>query len=230
MAQYDCDMAPKPSSDRRLINSLSRGVEVLRLLAKADGPVGVTDVAQRLSVDPSTAYRLLLTLERSGLVQKDADSRRYGIGYGVLEIASTVLRRHSVVALADDHLRSITASTGESSHLAVLEGTQAVFVGRRSGSGILRVETTVGTSEPAYCTAVGKALLADCSDIDLRRMYIDEALPRHTPQTITSIKDLAAELARVRRQGYAFDDEELHPGVGGGGGGQRCGDRHARSN
>jgi DNA-binding IclR family transcriptional regulator len=166
-----------------------------------------------LRVDPSTAYRLLVTLESGGLVQKDPDSKKYGIGYGILEVAHGLLRGMSVMNVADPYLRSIATLTGESTHVAVLDGVRAVFVGRQSGAGILRVETTIGSSEPAYCTAVGKALLADCSEHELQRLFGDGPLPRHTPQTITTIPELAAEVDRVRRMGYAYDEEELHPGV-----------------
>jgi|SRR5579872_530695 len=205
-------MALKPKHDGKLINSLARGATILRLLGGADAPMGVTEVAERLKVDPSTAYRLLVTLEAGGLVQQDPDSKKYSIGYGVLEIAFALLRRLSVVTLADPHLRSIATLTGESTHIAVLDGPRAVFVGRQSGAGILRVETTIGSSEPAYCTAVGKALLADSIEPDLHRLFA-EPMIRYTPQTITTIEALMSELERVRRSGYAYDDEELHSGV-----------------
>lgn len=206
-------MTAKPRPDGRLINSLSRGAETLRLLAEAAGPLGVTDVAEKLRVDPSTAYRLLATLETAGLVQQETDTKKYAIGYGILGIASALLRRLSVVTASDPYLRSITALTGESTHVAVLDGGRAVFVGRQSGAGILRVETTIGSSEPAYCTAVGKSLLADHSEIELRRLYSQEPLTRYTPHTITTVRELLIELERVRRSGYAYDEEELHPGV-----------------
>lgn len=205
-------MGMTPKHDGKLINSLARGAKILRLLGAAETPVGVTEVAERLKVDPSTAYRLLVTLEAAGLVQQDPDSKKYSIGYGILEIAFALLRRLSVAQLADSHLRSIAALTGESTHVAVLDGPRAVFVGRQSGAGILRVETTIGSSEPAYCTAVGKALLADSSEPDLRRLFA-EPMIRYTPQTITTIDGLMAELERIRRNGYAYDDEELHSGV-----------------
>lgn len=197
----------------RLINSLSRGVEILRLLARAAGPLGVTELAERLKVDPSTAYRLLATLEVGGFVQQEPGSKKYAVGYGVLEIASALQRRLSVARLAEPYLRSISDLTHESTHLAVLDGTRAVFVARQSGAGILRVETSIGSSEPTYCTAVGKALLADYDEPRLRELFGAAELERHTPQTITTFAALAAELERVHRTGYAYDDEELHPGV-----------------
>lgn len=206
-------MPSKPKHDGKLINSLARGTAILRLLGGSEAPVGVTEVAEHLRVDPSTAYRLLATLEAGGLVLQEPDTKKYALGYGVLEVAFALLRRLSVVTLADPHLRSIATLTGESTHVAVLDGARAVFVGRQSGAGILRVETTIGSSEPAYCTAVGKALLADHPEPELRRLFGSQPMPRQTPQTITTIDGLVAELERVRRNGYAYDEEELHPGV-----------------
>lgn len=206
-------MISRNRSNGRLINSLARGVDILRILAQAETPLGVTELGERLRVDPSTAYRLVATLEAQGLVRQEPDSKKYGVGYGVLELANALLRRLNIVSLTEPLLETITNRTGESTHVAVLEGPRAVFVARRSGAGILRVETTVGSSEPAYCTAVGKALLVDFTREELATLFAREDLKRHTPQTITTIEDLTAELERVRRLGYAFDDEELHVGV-----------------
>ncbi|MGI8736267.1 MAG: IclR family transcriptional regulator [Candidatus Eremiobacter antarcticus] len=199
--------------DSRLIHSLSRGAQILRLLADAADPLGVSDIAERLHVDPSTSYRLLVTLESHGLVQQEPDTKKYGVGFGVLELAFAMLRRLSVARLAEPHLASVAVKTGETTHLAVRDGVLAVFVGRHTGEGILRVETAIGSSEPLYCTAVGKALLSDYSEAELRKLFGAQALERHTPQTVTTIDGLLLELDRVRRSGYAYDDEELHPGV-----------------
>jgi IclR family KDG regulon transcriptional repressor len=206
-------MTTKSRTNGRMINSLTRGVEILRMLAQSETPLGVTDLGLRLRVDPSTAYRLLATLEAQGLVRQEPDSKKYAVGYGVLELANDVLQRLNIVALAEPLLTSITAQTGESTHVAVLEGPRAVFVARKSGAGILRVETSVGSSEPAYCTAVGKALLFDLGPEQLEGLFAPHTLVRHTPRTITRIEDLASELERARRTGFAYDDEELHPGV-----------------
>ncbi len=195
------------------INSLSRGAQILRFLSEAGGSLGVTELAERLQVDPSTAYRLLATLENHGLVAQDQESKKYTVGYGVLEIAAGLLRRLNVAEIAQPHLRALSAVTGESTHIAVRNGTRAVSVGSEAASGVLRVEMSIGNAEPLYCTAVGKALLTDFVESDLRAIFAGQELERFTAQTITSIEDLAAELERGRRLGYAYDDEELHPGV-----------------
>jgi DNA-binding IclR family transcriptional regulator len=196
-----------------VINSLSRGVQIMRLLAAQPAGLGVTEVADRLKVDPSTAYRLLATLERHGFAAQDGDTKKYSLGYGVLEVASGVLGRLSVVQIAQPHVRTIAASTGENAHLAVRDRQFAVFVDAESGTGMLRVETTLGKAEPLHCTAVGKALLVDFTRTQLLELFGAEPLQRFTTHTLTTIDEIETELARVRRLGYAFDDEELHPGV-----------------
>lgn len=196
-----------------VINSLSRGVTILRLLAAQPAGVGVTELAEKLDVDPSTAYRLLSTLERHGFASQDAETKKYLLGYGVLEIASGVLGRLSVAQISQPHLRAIAGATGENAHLAVRDRQTAVFVASESGSGMLRVETTLGKAEPLHCTAVGKALIADYTRHELTELFGEHLLQRYTAHTLATIDDVEAELARVRRLGYAFDDEELHPGV-----------------
>ncbi len=185
----------------------------MRLLSEQTAALGVTEVAERLKVDPSTAYRLLATLEAHGFVLQEATSKKYSIGYGVLEIATGLLRRFSVVEVARPFMQAVAARTGENTHVAVRNGSNAISLGSESATGILRVETSVGTAEPLHCTAIGKALLIDFTEPELQALLGDGQLHRFTPNTITTLHDLSAELSRVRRLGYAFDDEELHPGV-----------------
>ncbi len=196
-----------------MINSLARGAQILRLLAEHPVSLGVTEVAERLRVDPSTAYRLLATLEAHDLVVQDEASKKYSIGYGVLEIASGLLHRFSVVEISRPFMQSVAARTGENTHVAVRNGCSAISLGSESATGILRVETTLGTAEPLHCSAIGKALLTDYAHEELATLFGDHVLERFTPNTITTLDELEADLIRTRRIGYAFDDEELHPGV-----------------
>jgi DNA-binding IclR family transcriptional regulator len=196
-----------------LINSLARGVQILRLLAVPAGNLGVTEIAERLDVDPSTAYRLLSTLEVHGFVAQDEESKKYSLGYGILEVTSGLLRHLSVVEVSQPHLYTVATKLGESAHVAVRDRRFAVSVGSESATGVLRVETILGTPEPLYCTAIGKALLLDFDRSQLVELFGDEKFQRHTPHTLTTIDELELDLARARRLGYAFDDEELHPGV-----------------
>lgn len=196
-----------------MINSLARGLRALDIMARAEGPLGVSDLAAALQIDPSSSYRLLATLERHGFVVQEAPGKKYALGYAALDLAGAVLRRLNVATLAGPHLRALVNETGESAHIAVRDGARAVFVGQEIATAILRVATTIGSSEPAYCTAVGKSLLCELAGSDLVALFTDNGLVRYTNQTITNPDELRAELARTRARGYAVDDEELHPNV-----------------
>ncbi|HVA92565.1 MAG TPA: IclR family transcriptional regulator [Chloroflexota bacterium] len=196
-----------------MINSLGRGLRVLTMLAEANGPLGVTELAVRLNVDPSSSYRLLATLEQQGFVRQEPHGKKYALGYAVLGVAAAVLRKLDVAVAAAPHLRALAASTGESTHLAVLDGANAVFIGREIAAAVLRVDTTIGSSEPAHCTAVGKALVADLDRAELARRFGDGPFTSFTARTITTLEELTADLLRCRAQGHARDDEEMHIGV-----------------
>jgi DNA-binding IclR family transcriptional regulator len=195
-----------------LINSLSRGLQILHLLAEENRPLGVTDIAERLAVDPSTSYRLLATLEKHKFIRQEP-SKKYTLGFGAVKIASALLRQIDVAAIAPPYLRELMLSSGESAHVAVADGNRATFVAQASAAGMLRVDTPLGSHEPLYCSAVGKALLAEADPLRVRTLIGSAPLTRYSPNTITNLEMLMTELQRTRDRGYAFDDEELHPGV-----------------
>jgi DNA-binding IclR family transcriptional regulator len=196
-----------------MINSLGRGLRALTLLAEATGPLGVTELADRLDVDPSSSYRLLATLEQYGFVRQVLPGRKYALGYAVIGLAASVLRKLDVVEAAGPHLRSLAEAGGETAHLAVLDGVNAVFVAREIAAAVLRVDSAIGSGEPAYCTAVGKALLIDANSADLGARFGPGPYPALTAHTMTTLDELAGEIRRTAARGYAYDDEEMHSGV-----------------
>ena len=126
MPQSCCIVNPDGND---VINSLSRGLQILHLLAQANRPLGVTDIAERLSVDPSTSYRLLVTLENQGFIRQQSSNKKYTLGFGVVAIASALLRQLDVATVAPPHLRALMARTGESAHLAVADGDALEIAG-----------------------------------------------------------------------------------------------------
>ncbi|MGH2347421.1 MAG: IclR family transcriptional regulator [Chloroflexota bacterium] len=196
-----------------MLNSLGRGLRVLTMLADAAGPLGVTELAERLDVDPSSSYRLLATLEQHGFVRQVSPGRKYALGYAVIGLAASVLRKLDVVEAAGPRLRSLAAAGGETAHLAVLDGTNAVFIAREIAAAVLRVDSPIGSSEPAHCTAVGKALLIDTNRADLAARFGPGPYAAFTAQTITTLEDLVSDIRRTAARGYAYDDEETHSGV-----------------
>lgn len=189
------------------IKSLARGLKLLDLLASATGGAGVTELAEQLGVDKSSAFRLLQTLVKYGYVEKDEDTRRYYLGSQVVVLSRSILTRMPLRDQAKPFLRELMERTGECAHLAIVAQGQALYIDQVESPATLSVNTGVGTLAPLHCTALGKILLA----------YGAAPIPRelrpYTQRTITGPAALRAQLEQTRRQGYATDDEEYAQGV-----------------
>ena len=197
----------------REIQSLARGLDILIILAEANQPMGVTELAQLLKVDKSSVFRLLSTLASRGFVGQDDDTRRYRPGLRIVELSRRVLDRVELRSVARPWLKRLQQDTGESVHLAILTDGRAVYVEQEASAATLNVNTEIGGQAPVHCTAIGKALIAYLSPEDLERCLGQAELTCYTPRTITALRELVPHLESVRERGYAVDDEEFDPGV-----------------
>jgi DNA-binding IclR family transcriptional regulator len=118
-----------------------------------------------------------------------------------------------LATVAHDHLKSLAALTNETAHLAVREGKNALFVDHASSTHVIAISGQTGEHVPIYCSAHGKALLADFAEADLKALFGDKPLKVYTKKTITSIKGLTAACAEIKKKGYATDDGEYLQGV-----------------
>jgi IclR family acetate operon transcriptional repressor len=198
---------------RQRVQSLDRALDLLEALAGAE-ELGVSELAARTGLVPSTAHRLLATLVARGYAAQNPATGRYLTGYKLLELTSGLQDRLGRLrAAARPHLEAIQRETGETTNLVVLEGRNAVYVDTVAGSRSVRLFIEVGQAIPAHTSGSGKALLAWRSPADLAALLDGEPLAASTPRTLTALPALEADLAQVRRQGYAIDDEEHELGV-----------------
>jgi DNA-binding IclR family transcriptional regulator len=200
---------------RDSVQSLERAFDLLEALS-AGGELGVTELATRTGLVPSTAHRLLHTLAKRGYVSQSTESGRYLLGYKVVEVASGLERRlERLRVVARPHLESIQSATSETVNLVVLDADRVVYVDQVEGSRNVRMFTTVGTRVPAHTTGSGKAIMA-AGPIDVvHALYGDrEPLERLTRRTLVTLDELESDFARIRRRGYAIDNEEHEEGVG----------------
>lgn len=199
---------------RDSVQSLERAFDLLEALA-AGGELGVTELANRTGLVPSTAHRLLHTLTKRGYVTQSPETGRYLLGYKIVEVASGLEhRRERLRAVARPHLEGIQRATGETVNLVVLEADRVVYIDQVEGSRNVRMFTTVGTSVPAHTTGSGKAIMA-LGPPDLpAALYGDRELERLTNRTLTTLAALEDDFKRIRRRGYALDNEEHEEGVG----------------
>jgi IclR family acetate operon transcriptional repressor len=201
--------------DRRdSVQSLERAFDLLEALGDG-GELGVTELANRTGLVPSTAHRLLHTLAKRGYVSQSTESGRYLLGYKVIEVASGLEHRlERLRVVARPHLEGIQRETGETVNLVVLDADRVVYVDQVEGSRQVRMFTTVGTSVPAHTTGSGKVILANGPTEAVEALYGDRELQRLTEHTLTTLGALEDDFARIRRRGYALDNEEHEDGVG----------------
>lgn len=189
------------------IKALARGLDMIDFVWNSNRPVGVCELADILQIDKSSASRLAHTLIQHGYLDKAASSRRLIVGKRMVQIGCEIDHRLALRERARPYLEQLAKATGESAHMAVHATGKALVIDDVEVASSLRVVGGVGRQIALHCTAVGKALLAFCS------LPIPDELTRMMPATITDAQELTLHLNEIRRQGYAFDDEEHEPGV-----------------
>jgi DNA-binding IclR family transcriptional regulator len=203
------------TSRRDRVQSLDRALDVLEALGEA-GDLGVSEVAARTGLVVSTAHRMLAGLADRGYVRQAASHGRYALGFKVLELAGGIqARTAALVTLARPHLEGIRQATSETTNLVILDRDRVVYVDQVPGLHNVRMFTQVGSSALAHTTASGKAILARTSAETVSKLYPREREPleRLTPRTQTTLASLRSDFARIRRRGYAIDNEEHEDGV-----------------
>ncbi|MFE0679143.1 IclR family transcriptional regulator [Streptomyces sp. NPDC058867] len=178
---------------------------------KAGTGVGVSELARRARLSKSTAYRVLGMLERNGVVEREGTDYRLGERLHHLGRAVYAPGAETVRDFLQPYLSDLYEMTRQTVHLAVLHGTDVVYLAKLYGHRAAPVPSRIGGRLPAHATAVGKLLLA--YDADAAARAIGVPLHRFTDRTITDPKRLAAELERIRRDGIAYDEQESRPGL-----------------
>ena len=189
------------------IQSLARGLRILLMLSDSLDGSTVTEVAESLGVDKGSASRLVNTLVKYGFAEKDPVSRRISLGPQIVSLSRSLLTRMPLREVAKPYLRELMRSTGECAHIGILSQGKVLYIDQVESPASLRVNAEVGFLAPLHCTALGKVLLA------FGRLPLPESLERYTDSTLVTQFALKKNLASVREQGYAIDDEEFDIGV-----------------
>jgi DNA-binding IclR family transcriptional regulator len=205
-------MASNPS-ERYSINSIIRASHILKCLSGAKTHFKISELARHLSLDRSTTYRILLSLERTGFVEKDEKAGTYSLGLAAFEIGNAYLRQTDLIQVSKPIMADLAQTVQETVHLAVLSDTEIVYVDKVDSPRSLGVMSKIGQRGPVYCTALGKTLLAFQPEDEQSRIIHKIRLTPLTPRTITSKQRLVEELKAIRKQGYSLDHREIEEEV-----------------
>ena len=191
------------------IQSLDRGLTILEAITQSKHPVSLAELAELLGVDRSSAFRLAHTLRRRGFLASPAGRKDYILGPSIWRLSHQYDWSKMLIRVASQQLKFLASQINETAHIAIREGKNALFIDSADANHVIAVAGQTGELVPLYCTAHGKALLADTDEQELKSLLGPGPLRKHTKTTITSIQALAKECANIKKRGYATDEAEF---------------------
>jgi IclR family KDG regulon transcriptional repressor len=195
------------------IQVLDRALAILEILSQEGPDLSLAEISERLQLHKSTAHRLMMVLERYKLIEKNSVSGRYRLGLKLFELGTKAVSQLDLRERARPFLERVVLETGETVHLCIMDDTEVVYLDKVEPARSVRMASSVGRRNPAYCTAVGKAMMAYLSEAEVESIVRKQGLKSLTANTITTLYELKTELATIRKRGYAIDDEENEEGV-----------------
>lgn len=196
----------------RATDGADRVVRVLDALATAPDGLGVSTIARTLQVHRSTASRLLATLARGGLVERDTQTRAYRLGARVVGLAAVAVARLPVVSQARPELEALSALTSETANLAILDGNHVVYVDQVTPAHTVVMASWVGRRSPVHASSSGKVLMA-WGDPKAKEALLRRRLEPITDRTVTDPGTMRRMLDEARRRGYVASNGELESGL-----------------
>ncbi len=192
---------------------LDRVMQILNCFTNENRELRFADLSAQLGLHKSTLYRLLEAMRSYGLIELDGTTGKYHPGLKLFELGMLAVGRLEISKSAIPALERLVEQTGETAHLCVLDGYEVVYVAKVESKQTLRMPSNVGRRNPAYCTGVGKALLAQMSEEEIEAYLAQTSLQAFTKKTIVLPAELKRQLKEVLARGYSVDDEEISEGL-----------------
>ncbi len=193
--------------------TVGKALDVLDQVASHGRPVRFSELLESSPFPKATLYRLLQTLTSQGMLALDPDRGTYAPGMRLVRMAHAAWAQSSLAPIARDHLDALSRAVGETVHLAQLDGGHVLYVDKRNATRPVPMYSEAGKVGPAYCTGVGKAMLAFLPEPQLAAALTQQSWHRFTDTTLTDAAAMRAELSEIREMGHAFDREEHEPGI-----------------
>lgn len=194
------------------LHGLERAVSVLEILSESQEPLSLAEICRRMNLHKSTAHRSLMVLERSALIERTSENR-FRLGLKLYELGNRAVEQIDLRARVYPFFRRLAMDVRETVHLGVLQKTSVVYLDKVEPNRKICMSSKTGSSNPVYCTSLGKAMLAFQPEETIAKIVSSIRFTRYTPKTLCSREKLFEHLETVRRRGYAIDDEEIELGV-----------------
>lgn len=204
---------PEPDQPRYNVPGLERGLRLLCEFSRNEPVLTGAELARRVEAPRSTVFRLLMTLESMGFVERTEDGRAFRLGLAVLRLGFEYLASLGIAALAQPLIERLRDRSGRSANLVVRDGRDVVYIVRATSSSPFGSSVTVGTRFPAHATALGQLLLGDLNLPEMRTLYPEFRLARYGPKSPETVEALFDRVQRLRTQGWAVSEGGFEVGI-----------------
>jgi IclR family transcriptional regulator, KDG regulon repressor len=192
---------------------LDRVMMILNTFTSVTPELTFTELIEQTSLHKSTLFRLLEAMRSYGLIEVSKVSGKYHLGLRFFDLGALAIGRLEIRKCADAELEWLAEQSGETAHLCILDGAEIVYISKVESRQALRIPSGVGHRNPAYCTGVGKAILAFLDDEQIEKYLAQIVFRPLTDKTITCPEKMWQEIKSIRQQGYAIDDQEINENV-----------------
>lgn len=203
---------PLKKRPQYFVPAVAKTLQILEVLAATKEPVTLPSLTEQTHLPKSSIYSILATLEMHQYIERDS-ANTFRLGLRALQLGAAATLTTNLSQLFHEAARKIVKECGETVQLTILDQTEVIYVAREDGTQPVQLATNIGGRLPAYATASGKALLSALPNVSLEALFTGRSLPKLTERTISSLRQLEAELSVVRERGYAHDDQETSEGL-----------------
>ncbi|MFT5656992.1 MAG: IclR family acetate operon transcriptional repressor [Gammaproteobacteria bacterium] len=203
---------PPSAAPTNTVQALDRGLNLLRTLSE-QGSTTLTELAHSMDMPPSTAHRLLTTLQKHGFADLDPGAQEWTVGLEAFRVGNAYLDRTNLIESARKVMRQLTDETGETANLGIADGGDVVFISQVETHNPIRAFFRPGTRGHMHASGIGKVLLANTPRYEVEKILRQKGCPEFTPKTLVSAEDLFADLKQTKARGWSFDDEEHYMGM-----------------
>jgi len=194
------------------IKSIEKALQILNCFSEDEFELDLPRIVQKINLPKTTVFRILTTLEKEGVVTQNQENKKYRLGLKLFELGSLVFRKLKLREVALPFIEELSEKSGETVHLGILDKDEVISIEKADSSFSLRHSVYIGKRAPAYCTGVGKALLAFQPPEKIRLFLQQSKRKKYTANTITDADELEKELEKVRKEGFAVDNMEHEEG------------------
>ena len=194
------------------VKSVDKALLILKLLKEKGRDMRLTEISDELDIDKGTLHGLISTLKFHGFVDQDRKTQKYRLGLYLIQLGESTLKSLDIIEITSPIIEEVSDKLQETVHIGELDGIEVVYVNKKESKQSMRIYTEIGARNPAFCTGVGKVMLAYLNEDDLYNIIPDE-LKEYTPYTITDKKELINNLMTIKEKGYALDNEEYSMGL-----------------